>query len=418
MGGMLAARVLSNFYERVTIVDRDTFPAVGEQRRGVPQGVHTHGLLASGCQVFERLFPGLTAEMVAAGALPGDLLANSVWFMGGACLSRAKSGISGLLLSRPFLEGMIRKRVRANPKIAMVENTVVEGLVATEDRRRVTGVKTSKEVISADLVVDASGRGSHTPQWLESMAYSQPPEERVEVALAYSTRWFRRRSDHIPGINAVIVPATPEGKRAAAMLAQEGDRWTVTLVGYFGQNAPLDLPGFIEYAKSLPAQEIHQIISSAEPIGDGYTARFPASVRRHYEKLERFPEGFLVIGDAICSFNPIYGQGMSVAALESEALEQSLAGANGNLARDFFRRASKIVDMPWAMAVGNDLRIPETVGTRNAALGFINWYVSKLHQRAHRDPALALAFVRAANLLAPPSSMMHPRVVARVFLGI
>ncbi len=415
---MLAARVLSNYYERVTILDRDTFPAAGEQRRGVPQGVHTHGLLASGREVFERLFPGLTAEMIAAGALPGDLLADSVWFIGGASLSRVKCGIGGLLLSRPFLEGMIRQRVRANPKITMVENTVVEGVVATEDRKRVTGAKTAKEVVFANLIVDATGRGSHTPQWLETLGYAQPPEERVEVALAYSTRWFRRRPDHIPGDSVVIVPATPEGKRAAAMLAQEGDRWTVTLVGYFGQNAPLDLPGFIEYAKSLPAPQIHQVISNAEPIGEGHTARFPASVRRHYEKLERFPDGFLVIGDAICSFNPIYGQGMSVAALESEALAQSLGAANGNLARDFFRRASKIVDMPWAMAVGNDLRIPETVGTRNAALGFINWYVSKLHQRAHRDPELSIAFVRAANLLAPPSSMLHPRVMARVFLGI
>jgi 2-polyprenyl-6-methoxyphenol hydroxylase-like FAD-dependent oxidoreductase len=158
------------------------------------------------------------------------------------------------------------------------------------------------------------------------------------------------------------------------------------------------------------------VIRHAEPIGEPHSARFPASVRYRYENLQRFPEGFLVLGDAICSFNPIYGQGMSVAALQAAALEQSLA--TGRLsARDFFSRAAKVVESPWSIAAGADLRIPETVGPRSKAVAFINWYLSKLHRAAHRDGAASVAFLKVANLVAPPPSLMHPKIALRVLLG-
>src|SRR5262249_45680120 len=154
---------------------------------------------------------------------------------------------------------------------------------------------------------------------------------------------------------------------------------------------------------------IYDVIRDAEPIGDAHSARFPASVRRRYEKLDRFPEGYLVFGDAICSFNPIYGQGMSAAALQAEALEASLATGTVSAA-DFFRRAPKVVDSPWSIAVGADLKIPETVGPRSKGVDFINWYLGKLHKAAQRDPAASIAFLRVANLIEPPPSILHPKV--------
>lgn len=415
MAGLFATRVLSDYYARVTLIDRDTFPCVGEQRRGVPQGVHTHGLLASGRRTMDRWFPGFAAEMTAAGAVHGDIVRDARWFFEGGCLSRFDSGLDGLLVSRPLLEGTFRKRVLGIRNVTAVENCVVEGLATSE--RRVTGVRTAQGNTAADLVVDATGRGSHSPAWLETLGFSKPAEERVEVAIGYTTRLFRRRQDHLNGDSAAVIPPTPAGKRGGVMLAQEGDRWTVTLIGYFGNNAPTDLPGFIEYARTLPASYIHDVISDAEPIGDAFTARFPASVRRHYEKLNSFPEGYLVFGDAICSFNPIYGQGMSAAALQSEALDEALKEKGPNLANRFFRRASTVIDTPWAVAVGSDLRIPETVGQRNAGISFVNWYISKLHKAAHRDEVAAMAFHKVGNLLAPPPSILHPRIALRVFLG-
>src|SRR5579883_2945693 len=193
MGGLLAARVLSDYFRRVTIVDSDSFPACGDQRRGVPQGRHTHGLLASGRDVIERHFPGISAELVAAGAIAGDVVNEARWFNAGGRLAHFRSGLDGLLLSRPFLEGFVRRRTFALPNVEVRTDLRVEGLTSSADRRRVTGIAVEGAELAADLVVDATGRGSHAPQWLEALGYDAPIEEKVEVALAYTTRIFRRR---------------------------------------------------------------------------------------------------------------------------------------------------------------------------------------------------------------------------------
>jgi flavin-dependent dehydrogenase len=279
---------------------------------------------------------------------------------------------------------------------------------------RVTGITGGGETISGNLVVDAIGRASHSPQWLEALGYSKPHEERVEVGVAYTTRHFRRRPSDLDGDLAAMIPPTPRGKRGGAILAQEGDRWVVTLITHFGGNAPSDLPGFIEFASSLPAPYIHDVIRGAEALGDAAATRFPANTRRYYEKLDRFPEGYLVFGDAISSFNPIYGQGMSVAALEAVQLKDTLAEGGSNLAKRFFKRAGRIVDVPWTVATGNDLRMREATGRRSPGLNFINWYMSKLHKAAHQDAVASLAFHRVSNLLAPPQSVMAPAVALRV----
>jgi 2-polyprenyl-6-methoxyphenol hydroxylase-like FAD-dependent oxidoreductase len=414
MAGLLAARVLSDHYQQVTLIERDPFPAQTQQRRGVPQGRHTHGLLASGRGVLERLFPGITEALANAGAHFGDIVADSRWFFEGACLARVPTDLKGLLLTRPMLEAAVRERVLAIPGITRRDNTAVEGLVASDGSDRVAGIRCGGQTLTADLIVDATGRGSRTPQWLEAMGYEKPREETVQIALGYTTRFFRRRTTDLQGDTAVIIPSTPYGKRGGVMLAQEGDRWTVTLFGHFGNYAPGDLPGFIEFARNLPAPYIHEVVQHAEPLGDAAATRFPASIRRRYEKLQRFPAGYIVLGDAMCSFNPIYGQGMSVAALEAVELEKSLGANDRDLAKTFFRRAAKVVDIPWSIAVGNDLRMPEAVGPRTAAVRFVNWYMSKLHKAAHSDPVPALAFHRVGNLLAPPPSVMHPRVAVRV----
>jgi len=417
MAGLLAARVLSDHFAQVTLIERDALPAGPEQRRGVPQGRHTHGLLGGGRNVLERYFPGISQTLVDRGALTGDIVRETRWFFEGGCLNRPESGLRGLLLTRPLLESGVRERVLAIPNVVRRDDTAVEGLVFDASSQRVTGVRVAGETLAADLVLDATGRGSKTPQWLEAAGYEKPQEETVQVALGYCTRFFRRKPTDLNGDLAVICPATPEGKRGGVLLAQEGDRWTLTLIAYFGNYPPEDLKGYIDFAQTLPAPYIHEVIRTAEPLGDAMSTRYPASLRRRYERLKRFPGGFLVFGDAMCSFNPIYGQGMTVAALEAVELEKTLASGDGDLARSFFRRASRLVDIPWSIAAGGDMRFPETVGPRNAGVKFINWYLSKLHRAAHRDPVVALAFHKVGNLLAAPPSILHPRIAFRVLLG-
>ena len=414
MAGLLAARVLSDHYHEVTVIERDRFPDGAEQRRGVPQGRHTHGLLASGRDVLESFFPGISEGLIRAGALSGDIMLNCRWFFEGACLAHAQSGLRGLAMTRPFLEANVRERVLALPNVRSRANTTVERLAFNNGSGRVTGVQIDGQELAADLTVDATGRGSRSPEWLKSMGYDKPEEEKIEVALCYTTRFFRRRPTDLDGDIAVIIPPTPEGKRGGVMIAQEGDRWTVTLMVHFGKPAPEDVAGFVEFARTLPGPYIHEVIQGAEPLGECAVARFPASVRRRYETLPRFPDGYLVFGDAVCSFNPIYGQGMSAAALQAVELGNALAEGSDRLPKRFFARISKVVDIPWSIAAGNDLRIPEAVGPRTPAVKIINWYMARLHKAAHANAEAALAFHRVGNLLAPPTSVIHPRIALRV----
>lgn len=414
MAGLLAARVLADHYKEVTILERDDLPSVPQQRRGVPQGRHAHGILASGRRALEALFPGISRQLLGQGALTIDIARDALWFLEGGCLSRCESGLEALLMSRPLLEAAVRSRVRQLPNLQLRQECTADELAMTADRSRVVGVKAGAHFLPADLVVEAAGRGSRSPQWLEAFGYRRPVEERIEIGLGYTTRWFRRWSRHLKGDLAAVVPPTPSGKRGGVMLAQEADRWIVTLVGHFGHHAPAQLEGFIEYARTLPASFIYKVVRDAEPLGDADTARFAASVWRRYEKLDRFPDGYLVFGDAISSFNPRYGQGMSVAALQALELRGVLAERCFNLAGQFFTRAAKVVEIPWTLAASNDLRMPEVRGRRSLGSSLINWYMARLHRAAQRDPTLTLAFHKVANLLAEPRSVMAPAVALRV----
>jgi len=415
IGGLLAAEVLCARFERVTLVERDRLPQGAAPRKGVPQSRQTHGLLAGGRQALEQLFPGITAELISEGAVPSDVLADALWFLEGGWLARRRDDLDGLLMSRPLIEATIRRRVLQRANLIVRDGCGLDGFLFEDGR--VTGVRLGEEALAADLVVDATGRGSRTPQWLEAMGFERPREQRVEVGIHYVTRLFRRRPDDLPDATAVIIPATPEGKRGGVMLAQEGDRWTVTLVANFCEPAPSDVRGFVEHARLIPDPLIHQVIRRAEPIGEAEGYTFPASIRRMYEKLTRFPDRLIVIGDAICSFNPIYGQGMSVSALEALELAATVDDGLSDLPRRFFKRAAAVVDVPWSIAVGSDLRMPETVGPRSAMVSFVNWYLARLHQAAQADSTLAYAFMRVANLVAPPQTLFAPALMLRVLRG-
>ena len=419
MGGLLAARALSDSYDEVVVLERDHFPPRGEHRKGVPQSRHTHALLPRGRDVLDELYPRLSQELADEG-VPLGAPSEARRFIAGGYYCRYQSPVRSLLVSRPLLEAHVRARTLERPNVRTREGVDVRGLASQDDV--VMGVRlvprdspgAPEETLDADLVVDATGRGSRAPAWLEAMGFDPPEEERVEVGLGYASRLYRREPHHLGGDTILMVTPAPGCLRASVTLAQEGERWIVTLVGYRGEHPPTDHAGFTEFARSLAAPDVYELVADAEPLCDAVAARFPANQRRRYERLAHFPRGLLVFGDAICSFNPMYGQGMTVAALEALALRRCLAAGGAPSAQRFFKVAARAVDTPWLLTVGNDRRFVDPTAKRSAGTRFLQWYVGKLHRAARHDPVAAQAFVRVTALLDPPPSMLRPRVAARV----
>jgi 2-polyprenyl-6-methoxyphenol hydroxylase-like FAD-dependent oxidoreductase len=416
MGGLVAARMLADHYQRVTILERDVLPLEAAPRKGVPHGRHAHGLLARGREALEDLFPGLTDGLIEAGAVPIDTLADSRWFSHGVYLANATSGLRSILLSRPLLETHVRRRLRALTGVCIQENAVVRRLTIAGDK--VTGVALATgQTIDANLVVDASGRHSRSADWLADLGYEKPAEDNIGVRISYTTRILCRRPDHLGGKAIALVGAEAPQWRFGVAVAMEDDRWIVTQGGYFDDRPNHGDNGFLEFARTLSAPEIANLLTVAQPLTPATNFSFPASRRWRYERLNRFPAGYLVFGDALCSFNPIYGQGMTTAALEGLALGRCLHDGEEALAERFFARAAPIIDIPWQIAAGSDLRHPQLAHMRTPMGRFMNWYIGKVHRAAARDPAVGRAFLRVTNLMSPPTQLFTPATVSRVVIG-
>ncbi len=362
MSGLLAARVLADHYEQVTIVEPDRLTPAGTSRGGVAQGRGWCALLSSDRPMLDELFPGIADDLIADGAMTGDIVGRPPW-------------IAGLLVNGLLLEATIRDRVVSLSNVRMRQDSVVHGLAVHGGR--VTGIKVGGEMLPADLVVESTG--SDTPRWLEEIGYPRAPEDRIEIGLGQTTRQFhRRRTDLNRGI-AVMIYAMPDGRCGGLMIASEGNRWTVTLASRFGAYPPA-LDGFIEFARMGAVQQSCRTLLNAEPVEEPAATWFPASLRRRYEKLDAFPEGFLVLGDDISSVDPVFGQGMSSAAMQGAELAKTLAEGREGLARRFFPRVAKID------GAGADLHMREKAAPRSARVDLANWYLSKLHTALLRVP--------------------------------
>jgi 2-polyprenyl-6-methoxyphenol hydroxylase-like FAD-dependent oxidoreductase len=422
IAGLLAARVLSERFDEVWLFERDTLPAGAEPRKGTPQAVQPHGLLARGREVIESLFPGFTQALVERGAITGDLGLEVGFDADRHRLAAGPVGHLGLAASRLAIEAELRARVLALPGLRRVDG--VDVLEPVHEAGRVRGLRYmhadgSTHTLDAELVVDCSGRGSRSPGWLRRWGYEAPVEERVQIGLCYASAYFRRDGGRRPDLAALICTATPGLPRPGVFIAQEPDsqgqaRWVVGVGGYAGDHPQATLEGLRERARHLGDAELLAITERAEPIGPVLRYQFPHSQRRRYERLARFPRGYLVMGDAITSFNPIYGQGMTVAACEALALRRALARSHEPLARRFFAAAAKLIDVPWQLAVGGDLALPGVPGPRPLPVRLVNAYVARLYRAARHDAVVAASFLKVVHLVAPPAALFHPGVLWRV----
>ncbi|MEU9339933.1 tryptophan 2,3-dioxygenase family protein [Streptomyces sp. NPDC048278] len=426
IAGLLTAHVLAGHAERVTVLERDQYDDTPGPRAGVPQSRHTHVLLTSGMNALEELLPGLLGVLTDSGAprlaVPGDL---GVW-QAGQWISRRNPSEPIMTPSRPLLEHHIRRRVLDGSRIHVRTGVEVTGLlgrpghitgVAVRDRG---GDHHTRQEIEADLVVDATGRSGRTPVWLAEMNAPVPAEELVETGRAYSTCVFHADGppEDLSGFYIVPDAGQPLG---AIILPAEHDRWMVTLSGPRDQAPPSGTEDFVDFAGRLPHSAPHKWLRSARPVSRPVGYRHTSNRRRRYDRLTRDHTGLLVVGDALCALNPVYGQGLSVAALNAVALGRALAGDRTPSAHTLQRAVLRSSRSAWEVATGADSAMPGVTGNAvksGPVARLLTRYLDRVRDHVPHDPVVCSANRDVLFLLAPPRTLVtSPQVLRRVLLS-
>ncbi|HLL37840.1 MAG TPA: FAD-dependent monooxygenase [Streptomyces sp.] len=414
IAGLSAAKALSGAFQQVVVVDRDELPQSGDPRRGVPQGQHSHVLLVAGQRALGELFPGLMDELTERGAVIFDSGEDLHLYRLGAAWEPVHSGQPFVSMTRPLLEYTLRQRVEALPNVTIRPGTSVSGLAGTDGR--VTGVLLDgDERLAADLVVDSTGRGSRSDRWLSALGFPTPEVEEVKVNVGYVSRLYRAKPGDLPVQAAFVQPTPPAEKRIGAALLVEGDRWLVSVGGWHRDYPSADEDGFRRHAESLPDPIIAKLITQAEPLTEPVAFQYPANRRRHFEQLETVPSGYLALGDSICSFNPLYGQGMTCAAQEALALGKLLdehEGVTAELSKAFYQAAAGVLFVPWQAAIGGDFDYPETAGRRPSAAELFGRYSTQVQLAAQVSGEVRKLVLAVQHLLEPPMALWAPSVIA------
>lgn len=426
LAGTLAAWALREVAEHVVVVERDRYPQVPEFRAGVPQARHAHLLLEAGHRALEELMPGIRAELLAAGAARVPMSGDLRWLSSAGWMADHTSCLAFLSCSRPLLDHVVRARLSAEPSIQFLEATEVIGLLGTP--HAVTGVRirergraTTPRELAAELVVDASGRTSSLPTWLTHLGCPPPHEERVDAGTTYISRLYHRPPALDPGFRALYLQTQPPDEpRTGVLLPVEDNRWIVSLSGVRGAEPAAGEAGFAQMLSKLRDPILRETLNAATPAGPVRIFCPGASVRRHYE-LRGTPDRLVVVGDAAATHNPVYGQGMTVAILCARALRaaalghNSIGAATARVARKQIAVASKNT---WLMSSTEDLRFPTTLGTPAGTLVRAQHrYLDRVLDRATTDPSVTAVFQQVMSLVAPPTALLRPRVLASVLAG-
>jgi 2-polyprenyl-6-methoxyphenol hydroxylase-like FAD-dependent oxidoreductase len=426
ISGLLAAHTLALFCSSVILVDRDTLPSSPVTRRGVPQGQHTHVLMPRGSQLLEEMFPGFLAELTAAGApawTDGDL-SKLRMSLGGTVMTRRgrlrdPAALAQYYASRPLVEHTVRRRVTANSNVTVLDGHELLDIVEDRLHHRVTGVRIvhrdTGEVSSLDaaVVVDATGRGSRTPAHLDAFGYGPPPVDEVQIDLQYATQRIRFAASGEFDDMMVGYPQTADSTGGFALVGVEDETWYLTAFAMGRATMPSTHADFLTFLEPVAPPDVLAAIRHAEPLDKVIKYRVPSNRWRRYDKLRCTPAGLLVVGDAFCSFNPVYGQGMTVAALQADALSQCLRGGDEELARRYFRAAAKKISLAWQTAVKSDVSVQRLPGGRSMGKRLSEAYLQRVLSAAGTDPAMAEIFLRVIGMVDSPARLVRPSALVR-----
>jgi len=414
LAGAFAAAAACGAGRSVTVLERDVLPRTApETRKGVPQGRQPHVFLYRGLLAVEQLLPGFGAEMLDAGAVAFDT-GDLAWlgeFGWSPCGTRQFQVFSA---SRPLFEHLVLRRVRAMPGVEVRDGVRVESV-----RRGGPGgppwvVELADGAVeAADLVVDASGRGSRLPLWLSAAGVGPFRTSEVDARTGYATRVYAVRSDRVKPAG-IVVQQTPRTLAGGIAVPVEGDRWLVGAIGSGDRRPPRDAAGFADFLDGLSDTALAEVTRTAEPLGDVAVHRQTANRRHHYERVRDWPRGLLVMGDALCAFNPVYGQGISVAACEALLLRQALGrGLRPGDERRLLRGFCKVAALPWAIATGEDLRYPTCTAKGSPGQALLGRWTRELGRlSAHGDILAQSSVARVYHLMAPPWLLFRPGLLA------
>jgi 2-polyprenyl-6-methoxyphenol hydroxylase-like FAD-dependent oxidoreductase len=430
IAGLISARVLADYFDRITVLERDHIEPLPAGHKSTPQGKHLHAVQIGGLQVLSELYPGFCDKLLEMGAVPLRLTRDLpiyrpegvAFSLTGAVREPRDLGFTLYSQSRALLEHCIRQFTLARPNIVAECDAPVTGLIASKGRVEGVSYKSDGEARSlrCDLVVDCGGRGSHAGRWLSGLGFAIPEETTIGVDFAYSSTKFRIANHNGLGPFAFVVGPPPQYTRGGILAQIENDTWLVSLGGRFGDYPPQDETGFMAFAEGLPTRAIYELIKDAERVDEISHFRFPTSVLRHYERLGAFPEHFLVLGDAISSFNPVYGQGMSSAALQARALAGILEDRANSpqgldaIAATFFPKAAEVVNAPWTLAANFDFAYPQTTGSRAPMPSEVLRYFLTLDALTADDVEIHKTMIQVFGLARPLSALFDEPIRSRV----
>jgi 2-polyprenyl-6-methoxyphenol hydroxylase-like FAD-dependent oxidoreductase len=420
MAGLLAAAALSDVIEEVTIIEKDILPETPKVRKGVPQGAHVHTLLGFGVEAMDKLLPGLMADVYAAGAV--KIRRNhDIWFQDAVGPTPIRDvGILTPSVTRPLLEHVTRQRVLALPNVHLRDATQMLAL-EIDGQNRIIGLRVetggTSELISAGLVVECSGRASNLAAWLPAQGCGEVPAQRLKILMGYTSGFFRLPHDLSENSKACLMLAVPPGYRAAYLTPVDGDLWLATMYGRGRDTAPRDADGFVAWARDLPHPVIHEILEQAEPVSDFKTYKIPFGIWYRYDQMPDFPDGLLPMGEALASFNPMYGQGMSLAAGQALSLRAAVSeGLGSNLRTRYFEGCNTLNGVGWSVMETRDFAYDSTSGERPPDLED-RWRAAlSIRRLAEVDPEVHTLSVRVTHLLEPPSVMSRPDIIERANL--